>query len=100
MQDTPSAVIRVQHAITFGSDRATLRVAALRRARKQFGRAASQPVDNKPDPFAHGRVGTPQSFAHRRERTQHIAGAARAPVDRIGLDRKARLAEHPDRARQ
>src|SRR5713226_3762977 len=59
-----------------------------------------EPVRREAHPFAHGNVGAPQPFAYGRERTPGIRGAAGTPVDRIGLDRKSRLAKDADGARQ
>src|SRR5262249_28073307 len=56
------------------------------RSREQFVGAASQSIKQQPDPFAHGGVAAPQSFAETRERPRQVLDAARAVVDRISLD--------------
>ena len=69
--------------------------------RKQFrglGRSASRP-QARPIRAPPCRCGAARRPWWRTDATRP-AGTAGAPVDRIGLDRKARLAEHADRARQ
>src|SRR6516164_147752 len=75
-------------------------MAVVRRCRKELRAAPREPIDRKPDPFAHGGVASSQPIAHARKRAQRIFGSARAPVDRVGFDRKARLAEDADRPRK
>src|SRR5919201_949920 len=71
----------------------------LLRLREQLGAPAGEPVDQQPDPFVPGRIGALEAIAQGSERTAQILWAAGAPVDRIGLDRKADAAESADRAR-
>src|SRR5262249_20718986 len=73
--------------------RSRVSMAVVRRCRKELRAAPREPIDRKPDPFAHGGVASSQPIAHAPERAQRIVGPARAPVDRVGFDRKARLAE-------
>ena len=68
----------------------------LRWCRKQLRAAPGEPIDREADPFVHGSVGSPQPVAYGRNWAQHILGATCAPVDRIGLNRKAHLAEDTD----
>src|SRR5262249_54751383 len=51
------------------------------------------------DPFVHGSVGSPQSVAHCHKKRRSTLDPMCTPVDWIGFDWKARLAEHTDRAR-
>src|SRR5438067_5901178 len=67
--------------------------------RKQLGAPAGEPVHQQPDPFVPGRIGTLEAIAQSPERTAQILRTAGAPIDRVGLDRKAGAAECADRAR-
>src|SRR5262245_51712038 len=75
-------------------------MAIARRSRKELRAAPREPIDRKSDPFAHGGVGSPQPVAYARKRAQRVVGSACAPIDRVGFDGKASLAEDADRARQ
>src|SRR6516164_6745054 len=59
------------------------------RSREQLRRTASQPIDQKADPFAGGGIGAFQAGGQAGKRPQRIPRPTGAPVDRIGLDRKA-----------
>ena len=74
-----------------------------RRTGKQLRGAAGQPIGQKPDLFLGGVVdgvpapeGRDAGSSPARHRWRPAAGV---PIDRIGLDREARLAEDADRAR-
>ena len=76
-----------------GTDDDFFSMAVARRSRKELRAPPREPIDRKSDPFAHGGVASPQPIAHGRKRAQRVVDSARAPVDRVGFDRKARLAE-------
>src|SRR6516225_7831389 len=71
-----------------------------RRSRKELRASPREPIDRKSDPFAHGGVASPQPIAHGGKGAQRVVGSTRAPVDGVGFDRKAGLAEDANRARQ
>src|ERR1700730_18521140 len=64
---------------------------------KQGRAPARHPIGREPDPFAHRRVGAAQAARERIERQNQVHRAARAPVDRVRLDRKAGTAKNTDR---
>src|SRR5262249_28820229 len=67
---------------------------------KEFRAPPREPRDRESDPFAHGGVASTQPIAYARKRAQRIVSSARTPIDRVGFDRKAGLAEDADRPRQ
>src|SRR5215471_1045071 len=75
-------------------------MAVARRSRKELRAAPREPIDRKSDPFAHGGVASSQPVAYAHKQAQRVVGSARAPIDRVGFDRKAGLAEDADRPRQ
>ena len=66
---------------------------------KQFGGFAREPIEQQPYPLVDGDIGSPQTFADGGKRPDPIDRAGRAPIDWIGLYRKARRPEYCDRAR-
>src|ERR1700730_4387958 len=70
----------------------------LPRSRKQLRAPAGKPIDDKAGPLVHGRVRALEPVARDPERTGEIFRPPRAPIDRIGLDRKPGAPARADRA--
>src|SRR5712672_1131046 len=64
------------------------------RPREQLRAFARRPIHQQPDPFAHRGVGAAQAGGERLERHCEVDRPTRAPVDRIGFDRKSGATEH------
>src|SRR6202012_4019352 len=70
-----------------------------RRARKQRAGPSRKPVRHESEPFADGDVRTYQPVGGKLGEGESVGAAPDVPVDRIGRDRKADLAEQADRTR-